>query len=367
MARVSTLTVLPGPVLPIGSQPGMTLDRYAEVIGLDVNEFNGVNIPTVQRDEKCHAIIKQSGRDLLARYLLQAEQRREEWLNYFLAPKWTIGERQTVGANNPFILHNKHLIEVGYPTVTVIEDGVAIDHGPVDPTLLDPPNDPITITVTTDVDTSEIVVYYPDELVQITPNQMVDNGDGTVTISIPRARLVLPELNDDRDDPLGYYVNSNFLDAVDVARVWADESIGAEFVWRRPPCVTNCATACQAACPIIEHEYGYELSIVHFYPATYSSGWTTGCWNYSVKPDTLKVAYRSGLQDMNNEIYTIRLAHTLMPRAPCRCDVVRQIWEDDREHVEHMYTRYGDRRGAVDTWLNDADKRITGGIFAGIH
>ena len=359
MARVSDN------VLPEFSQLGLTLDRYQELMGLDVCAFNGINRPTDNHDSSCIDIVNQSQRDDLARYLLQAEEMREEELGYFLSPKWRV-EEQSVGLDNPFILEKKHLLEVGWPTWSIIEEDYELDYGvgPFDP--FNPPTDPVEIVLATEVPTFDIVVTYPDERVLIKPSS-ITSANGEVTIRIPRCRLVDPDYNQDWDDPPSYYDEEVFLETVDVWCYYADQQYGAEFKWRQANCDTDCEPNCQPACAMIVGARAYELSIVHLYPATYSNGsWTrTNRFNYRGRPASARITYLSGRRpSISNEIYTVRLSHTLMPRPPCSCDIVKQKWENDRIYVEGQYTPYGSMQGALDVWLADSRARIGhGGMF----
>lgn len=349
MARVSDN------ILPPTAQLGLTLDRYQELMGLSVCAFNGINRPDDNLDPACSSIVTQTQRDDLAMYLLQAEEMREEELGYYLGAKWRV-EEQNVWRANPFTLDKKYLIEVGWPTWTAIQAGVALDWG-LDPTN---PNDPVEISVATTVSTSEIVVTYPGEQVQIRPSSITAVG-GTVTIQIPRCRLVRPEYNQDWADPPSYFNAAVFLDEVDVYRLYADPSQGTEFKWIQPNCDTDCEPNCQTACAIILGHEAYTLSLVHLYPATYSGGsWTRAtCFAYTGMPNSVQISYRSGRrQRMADEINTIRLAHTLMPRPPCSCDIVRQRWEDDYAPLERQWSPYGSRRGAIDVWMADSHAKI---------
>lgn len=361
-------------VLPEGSQLGLTLDRYQELSGLDGCAFNGINRPTEIDGSSCPEIITQSQRDELAKYLLQAEERRERELNFFVAPKWwTEGVAYT--GYNPFILSHKHLIEVGAPTATLIEAGVAIDYG-VPPFDEDnEPTDPVSIAVASSVSTSEIMVVIPDGDVnsqedRINPTRITSAG-GVITIQIPRCRLVTDDYMEDWVDPPSYYDVNVFYDSVDVYRYYADESTGVEFVWLRSNCSDlDCESACQSACAQIKDREDYRLSIVYAYPATYSSGtWTRGCFSYVFSPSTVQFVYKSGLSgSIDVEINTMRLAHTLMPRPPCSCDLVKQRWEDDNKRMDNIITPYGDAKGAYAVWIADSHAKVGGGgMFPGVR
>lgn len=361
MARISD------GILPASSQLGLYLDRYQELQHLDVCAFNGVNRPTDNRDNQCIGVIKQSQRDELAMYLLQAEEMRQEELAYFPMPKWRI-EEHDITDGNPFILEMKYLIEIGGLTFTEIESDVALDHGGVAFDTDNPPNDPVVITVASTADVDEIIVRYPGELNKIYPSSISSTG-GVVTISIPRCRLVKPEENDDRDEPISYYDDPDaFLETVDVYREWADPASGADFVWRMADCDTDCVPNCQSACAIVSGAKAYELSIVYLHPATFSGiiPTRTNCWTYREVPQSVRVTYRSGKQpSMLNQINTIRLMHTLMPHPPCECGITKQAWSKDTEVNERRWSPYGNMQGALHCWsLDNRAKTGHGGMFS---
>ena len=366
MARISD------GLYPDDSQVAMYLDRYAELMMLEPCGFNGVNKPTTNYDSQCVGIVGQSQRDSLAMYLLQAEQMREDELGFHVGHKWD-SEQHEITGNNPFDLEWKHLVEVGYPTRTEIELAVALDHGTAPFSTANEPNDPVTIAVNvpTTVPNSEIRVYYPDEpdeMRRIYPSAFSRVGTA-LTISLPRCRLVKPEYNDDRDDPISYYDSDPFLETVDVYRFYADVSVGAEFAWIKANCADDdCVPNCQPACPMIIGPDAYRLSIVHVFPATYSAGaWMrSNCYTYNGLPDYLRITYVSGKTSMTDDIYTIRLAHTLMPRPPCSCDIVKGKWEEDNVVLDRQYSPYGSKRGQIDTWMHDSRRLLgNGGMVLG--
>jgi hypothetical protein len=364
MARVSDN------VLPDYAQLGTTLDRYQELMGLSVCAFNGVNKPTDNRDSFCNEIVTQTQRDDLAKFLLQAEEMREEELGYFLAPKWHI-EEQNMACNNPFLLDKKYLIEVGWPTWALIEEDYALDYGTPPFDTDNPPTDPVEILLTTSVSTSDIVVTYPDEKVVIKPSSISAVGTA-VTIKIPRCRLVKKEYCVDRDTAIPYFEDEYFLETVDVWCHYADPQYGAEYKWVQTPCDTDCVPNCQPACTVISGAMAYEISQVYIYPATYVDGvfTRTNCWTYSTTPTSVRVTYKSGRRpSITNELLTIRLAHTLMPWAPCECDVVRERWDGDRTPDKNgQYSPYGNSVGAIMAWMADSRAKVgQGGMFPGIR
>ena len=359
MARVSE------GILPSGTQLGLSLDRYAEIMLLDTCAFNGVLRPPAP-DYYCQCIWTQSMRDKLAMFIAEAEDMREAELGYHLGFKYIEAEKHDYGL--PAILDKKYLAGVGARAVEDIELGVALNLG--DET---DPNDPVVILVSTSVtNASEICVMYPDEDVAIRPNSVIIS-DGVATITIPRCRLVKPELNDDRDDHLNYYDNDNFLETVDVKRCWFDESRGAEFVWRLQDdkCYPDCTTICQPACPQVESHLDWKLSVVYLYPATYDAGsWTGATFSQCRPPDGVRVSYVSGKQSLRNEHLTARLAHSLMPHSPCvACEAVNMYWEADRDKDRSgIITPYGTSTAAIECWMADSRARVgIGGKFPRIR
>lgn len=337
-------------VLPAGTQMGLSLDRYAEVMLLDTDAFNGLNRPP-SPDSACRSIWTQTQRDHLAQFIVAAETMRERELHYYLAPKITWQEEHPIPPNgNPFILTWKHLISVGVPRWSLIEDNITIDYS----------SDPAQVVIVTDVEAGEIRVTYPGEAVEINPTSIRSSGASQVTISIPWARLIRPELNDDRDDHLNYYDMSNYLPTVDVWRYEIDETAGVTYVFRGAGCDNSpCAISCAPACARIAGERARRISQISVYPTT------TGCHTCDHRSASLiRVTYLSGKTDILNEIYTARLAHTLMPYSPCGNDQLTQHWKDDHAFVPGVNTRYGNRNASIEVWLADSGSKVgAGGRF----
>lgn len=338
------------PILPCGSC-GISLDRYQELMRLPIAAFNGLNRPEEEPVYECSTIWKQSERNALQLALCQAEEMRENELTYHITPKYDVLE--DLEPKNPLILPRKHLIKLGLQTITDISLDVALILG-ANPNF----NDPVVITVATTVtDTSEIVVYFHGEDYTITPSSISISG-GVATIKIPRSRLVKPELLDDRDDHLYYNDNNNFIDTIDIKRVYYDETNPAQYVCNS---LCNTPTTDSACARVTDHR----LAIVRHHAATYSNGvWEHSCESSCHCSRSLTVYALSGKQcSVYNEMLTIRLAHTLMPNAPCSCPTVHQYWQNDIKETD-VLTPYGRTQGAVDTWSMDARAKVgQGGKF----
>jgi hypothetical protein len=332
--------------LPVGVILSLSLDRYQEIMRLPAAAFNGLNKPDDPRSYSCATIWKQTDRDNLAQYLSAAEEMREKELGYFLGPKYIVAERHDL--ENPSVLNRKHLIALGTETITDIEDAVSItlsDNGGVH-------YDPVTIVVATAVTIpSEIVVCYPGEDEYIHPASVVIAG-GNATITIARSRLIDPSLNDDRDDPLQYDDDANFLDEVDVKRRYTDLTDGTSFYYTDDSYVEQTYTGhgvIRENRQAIVEAYVSPLVCINI------------CYEIAIRFN-----YLSGIRyTIKMLLETARLAHTLMPWEPCHCDPVQQMWIDDRtqDPVETL-TPYGSTKGAVNAWLADSRSKIGfGGIF----
>ena len=105
--------------------------------------------------------------------------------------------------------------------------------------------------------------------------------------------------------------------------------------------------------------------IVYHYPAEYADGtWTRKAFAQRRYPDSVKIYAYSGRQaSVYTDMSTIRLAHTLMPNAPCSCPTVHQYWEEDITDAE-ITTPYGNSKGALAAWSMDARAKVgQGGSF----
>jgi hypothetical protein len=286
--------------------------------------------------------------------LAQAEEMRERELSYHISPKYKMFELPYA---NPIVLDRKYLTKLGKLTVADISLSTVLNLG-TEPAV----NDPVIITFSTTLtDAAEIKVYYPGEDYNISPSHISISG-GIATIKIPRSRLVKPELLDDRDDHLYYADNDNFLDIVDIKRVYYDTTNRGEFVWILSCDVTTLEEQTQS---LYTHILNNRLSAVQIYPATYASGsWTKNAFTQCIDPDFVRLYALTGReQSIYTDMLTIRLAHTLMPNSPCSCPTVHQYWEDDITQTE-IYTPYGNSRGAVNAWSMDARAKVgQGGKF----
>lgn len=341
-------------ILDPGIVLGLTLDRYAELLRIPEAAFNGLNKSDDDQQFACNTIWKQYNRDHLATYLSAAEERRETEIKFNISKKYL--EEDYMYKSYLYNLNKAHLAIVGEQTTTVISTET-VTYRDIYAAIIDP----IILTIATTVtDTDELKVYYPGEDVEIHPSNISISG-GVATIKIPRSRLVKPELNDNRDDHLYYETDTNFLETVDVKRVYYNETEGVKLVW------LNCTTGAEQTQRAKSEIDDYENSIIRVAPANYSNGaWAYTAFMYAGSPHKVRVRYLSGkIQSMNTQLLTLRLAHALMPYKPIDCESVTQYWQNDAEiGSRNPMTPYGNKNGAVECWVADSRvKKGSGGMF----
>ena len=348
-------------VLPSGVELSVTLDRYQELMRLPESAFNGLNRPLELPNYNCNAIWKQRDRDYLAIFLAHAQEKREQELGYHIAPLYS--EEEEFPWDLPILLPApaKQLKLIGKRVVTDLALAQALSHG-----IETNPNDPVSFTLTVGfTDATEIKIFYPDEDVEIHPSNVSISGT-TATIEIPRARLVLNSLNDNREDHLDYFVNANFLTTVDVKRHSYDIPTGVVLVWKD----RDGDDVTQVARPIIDD---LRLAIVSNIPASYNSTdevWTGAAYKIVVGstalPTIIRMSYIAGREsNLSVELDTCRLTHTLMPHQAVDCEAIAQYWLSDRlPDPSRIVTPYGSTAGAVSTWIADSRAKIgIGGKF----
>lgn len=339
-------------ILPEGVSLGVTLDRYQELMRLPVAAFNGLNKPDETPVYECSKIWKQSERDALALALSQAEEMREQELAYHISPKYDVIDNMEIA--NPALLPKKHLIKLGLQVVEDISLDVTIDYGTL--------SDLVTVVLPAGggVAKDEVKVYVADTDFQITPSSVYVSG-GNIIIKILRSRLVKPELLDDRDDHMYYNDNNNFIEKIDVRRVYYDATNPGQYVWTE----TCSSVVNEAYQSMYAHVFDHRVALVRHYPADYKPDfWVKQCWKEGRPPDYMRFYALSGRRSsVYTEMQTIRLAHTLMPNAPCSCPTVHQYWERDMADA-NIITPYGRTQGAVDAWAADSRAKVgQGGKF----
>lgn len=334
------------------------LPRYAQKIGIGECAFFGVNRNVVESD--CHRIWVKADRDMVTRYLQEAQEEIEQWLGYPAVARWIENDEQPYA--RPIVARWGKIIEAGVRAVTTISAGEAVNHA-TDPAVVGP----VATTVT---DENEIFVYHPGTDIEIIPSSVTISG-GFITIEIPRCRMVKESVADNGENGLDYTDLTNFEATVDVKRVYNDASTNATLVWPYGGgCCSSCSGATADACMVIRNATIGEVDVLQ---ASYSNGaWSIGSVSCRCcRPVSMLLNYRAGASPVTNQIEDaiIRLAHSKMPYTPCACEVASRVWERDRKQVEPMTRevrncRFGSSEGAWMAWqFVQAARLVRGGAL----
>lgn len=357
MARASTRTLIP-------------LDSVPAALGINPMHFNGVISHQLPSLNACDDIWYQHpwqafgrlGREDMAFALHQAEQRTVDVLNFLPVPDWsrqedhrvplpatpelyTYAQRDSRGMAKSINLERGYFIAGGQRGSTLIEAGVAVTYSDPDGDGFDEQGNVSVATTVTD--NEEIAVFYPGEagslLWEIRPIDVSIAG-GTATITFKKWQAVLPELLDkqgyttntdlqvDGDD------NTNFLTAVDVYRVYHDDS--QQIIFYADPemsCSSSISTEQTATGVLLGRDV--KLGMASYRYAQYSGGsWSS--YDPAIYPTRMEVWYRSGYR--NHELerpflemdptlrwLIINYAVTLLDRIPAACDNIQN-------HIKYM-------------------------------
>lgn len=311
----------------------VSLPRYAKIIGYEEAAFWGVRYEN-QVLRGCDPLWSEYERFSMAQALAEAQQEMEQLINYPLCPTWIAGTVEDETDHNDrwvdqqnykywILTRYPRLIAAGIRAETMIGAGAEITQGTTVGVI-----GPLSTEATS---TEEIHVYYPGSSREIIPSKITINA-GAVTIEIPRYRMVV---QDKLNNSVDYETLENFLDEVDVKRIYNDPSVNVTLV--RPHCRNNncyggCNECTQSACMYIRDPY---IGHVEITPANWNSDtktWTsrTLCdGNYKLA----RLNYQAGMRYLNlqAEMAIIRLAHSKMGRPPCQCDKTGQMWKSDYE------------------------------------
>lgn len=308
----------------------VSLPRYAQLIGYDECGFFGVAY-NGQEQSGCATWWTEWQRLNIADALRQAEQKIENIAGYPLRPTWITGQPAWGDAryvdeqpfcNNPIVTRWGMVLQGGVRAETTIQAGALIDYSDEDVSIVGPL--PATIG-----DISEVYVYYPGSERRIIPSK-VEYVGGVLTVQIPRCRLVDPSKFGVIENDYGLDKNDldNFVESVDIRRIYNDPSTHAELV-RQDTCwcgETGCTHQTDAACIRVQDG---RVGIVEVWPAEYSDGWQRKrtCRSYSHVRLNYQAGLRSAPFDLENMI--VRLAHSLLPEEPCGCAIIQHLWKRD--------------------------------------
>lgn len=321
MARASTYTWL-------------TLDDWARIMGYNLYHFNGIEVDDCQVGESCGNIWYQFpeqhdtvSREELALAIKNAEYIISNFVGYNLLADWNSDELPTVryhdsrlrsnvsGSGKPksLAVKRKHVLTAGVKRKELIEEDVTL-------TLVDRDGDGFNETVQVFIDLStynldEVRVYYPAEDGsddwEIRPIKVFQDRIEFPIWLIVRRQLIeqiCPDPVDGRDA-------DNFLEEVDVYRVYNDPDIQATLIYSpHRNCSNGCTDTTVGNCVYVEDgELGY---------VTYNTG-------FLEEPDKVRLNYYSGYRGteprplVNLDTYwkypVAYLAVSLLDREPRNC------------------------------------------------
>lgn len=334
----------------------ISLARYAQLIGYPECQFFGVAGAAEVLDAECRTIWLKSERDMVLKYLLEAQEEIENHVGYPLKPRWIVDDDRPYTC--PLEARWKKIIEAGVEAEDEIAMGQPVDLT-TDPAVVGP------IVGVTFTDIGEVRVYHSSGTsfcalnpVEIRPSCVTIIG-GELTIEIPRCRLVTEAAADNPRTGIDYADDDNFEDTVDVTRLYNDPSTHATLVWPHK-CTSACAAACcseytQDGCIYIRNG---EMGILDVLPAAYSAGaWVSSSTCHRTKPERVRLNYRAGMDPLSfqAEDAILRLAHSKMPNEPCGCAVSQRLWERDRNvprqlTAERLNNPFGLSDGAWIAW-----------------
>ena len=203
------MTVVPAASALIDtSAMAVTLPEYARIVQYSECEFFGVNFDTNPTD-LCPTIWTKPQRDMVTRYLKEAQEEIEQQVKYFLRARW-LDAGEVHNWKFPMKTTWGKIIAGGIKGTTAISAGAAVNHA-ADPAIVGP-------IVTAVTDENEIHVFHPGTDVEIHPSAISISG-GSVTITIPRCRMVTEAVSDNPSNGISYTNLANFESTVDVSRV----------------------------------------------------------------------------------------------------------------------------------------------------
>lgn len=276
----------------------------------------------------------------------------ESQLRIHLVNKWRTETHAFVG-KNPVRLEKQNYVATGPRTISVYDTNVAVvysgEYGYV------------TVAHGGAGAWDEVRCFYCDGSYDEGPEPWaVEFGASNIRLTFKRETLVKPSVmntgvyeRNSEYQPASWSIAGNFCAALTVAREYTDTTAGATI--RQMRACENCAWQTQTACVRAEDE---ELGRVNVIPATYTGGkWCRT--TYRAVPEALLIEYESGLTENppGLEEAIVRLAHAIMPSAPCADTAVPWYgaWQRD-QNVNQSFSRerlncpWGPKDGAWFAW-----------------
>lgn len=364
MARAESVTKLP-------------LSTWARIMG-----FHPLHFEQVQLDDNphCSQLVMQHewqnndavSREEIARAIAESESKIENYLGYRLAPCWEVDEWQPI--RRPFVPEMVkfnsgdirgyrdtiqaewgYFISGGIRSKEAIQEDAAIVWTDVDG---DGYFETGTVVVSTIVlDPNEISIYYPEkdgaDEWEIRPiNVSIVSNSATITFRREQTvrEFILESFSKETSVADGYD-DDDFLEEVDVYRVYNDPVAQVSFLWE--PLNSNCGSCGGDGCEACAYFTQTGCLILRGDPRNSIVGYAAGSWNsdddifeganweVNRAPDIARLYYYSGWRKKNQR-YVSRMdpqweravaymATAMLDRPPCDC--VSQNWNKWRQDL----------------------------------
>lgn len=360
----------------------LSIYEFGKVLGLHPLHLMGVDTPGIDNGAAsvCVHPLKQyswQGSDGVSREELklaieEAETDIADVLGYWPLATWTIDERVDIRPHNDgwyrtlrdirgdlfsVETQRKLVVSGGRRSKTLIQAGRPVAYTDLDG---DGYAETAEVTVATTVtDAEELALYYPDATNpgdddwQIRPFTYAAIAAGVGTIRFKREQAVIKSLYERLDAPaINGLTAANFLQTVDVYRVYHDPNVQGQLVWRAVDLCDctglescgSCGLTIQNACMTVKDN---RLGIVTLSPAEWDSDeleFTSAdpavCGR---RPDYVRLWYRAGYRDMNLprpnttmarkwQLAVAKLAVSKLDRNICSCQAVSDVqshWSAD--------------------------------------
>jgi hypothetical protein len=373
---VTPPAVIPGAISPRnGYRTWLSIQRWAQLMGIDMLHFNQLNSATLQRTV-CGSVWYQfawqdanrTSREDVMRAIAQAEQRISNFIGYPLLPTWYADEEhrpvrparadaislglnirgvaKTIRAGQGYVLaggvQGKTLLSAALVFVRSDEDGDGYKETCT-----------ANVAVTSAYTAQEIRAFYPgqngDDYWEIRPIKVTISGL-IATIVFNSWQIVDPSLQDSYSAaPIEADTDGNYLNNIDVYRVYLDPSQQVLFLWENDPCdcgVTGCADCeytAQYGCLSVRDN---RLGNLAYRPATWNAtteSFDSAAWSVGRDPDKMQLSYLAGWQfpgsstpmtqmDPFWELTVAYYAAALLDRNICECtNIVNfvEAWRQD--------------------------------------
>lgn len=383
--------------LSLNTPTMLSLDRFAQLVGLHPLLFNQVTLPQFEEQAQlgggygpCGLLTQNAwqaqdaiSREDIALAINGAENDISNLLGYKVLPQY---ESEEIMASRPYApeLWNRnydirgnttgqrvskgYLVSGGIRAKSIIQTGATVTYASTGIAANYADQATITVNVGTITDVNEVRVFHPnvsqDDAYEIRPIKVsIDTNTGIATITARREQFVKVNLLESMDQPdpsIDGTNNANFETTCDVVRVYTDPGTQAAFVWKHHCGNDWCLgfnddnTNCQA-CTLVEQGgcisiTDSRLGVLGCQPATYNSQdgtYTRAILQEHRGPDRLFVYYLAGFRDntftdnlvrMSRiwEDAVTRLALSRLDRELTSCKNIQEVvryWSEDLSYT----------------------------------